>query len=65
MMTEDEELEQTYKLIKMDKYKENWLLKSSELTQMMLEDIIGPDNFISLRLVRLMLISVGVAASRL
>ncbi len=48
IMTEDEELEQTYKLSKSGKSKENWLLETSELTQTMLDNIVGSDNFSSL-----------------
>ncbi|MFW9808038.1 MAG: leucine-rich repeat domain-containing protein [Candidatus Thorarchaeota archaeon] len=44
-MVDDEESEQTYDLWKAD---ENWSLETSELTQTMLEDIVGSGDFSSL-----------------
>jgi Leucine-rich repeat (LRR) protein len=48
IMTEDEDSEQTYKLVKKGDSTENWLLETSELTQTMLDDIASSDNFSSL-----------------
>ena len=48
IMTNDEVSEQTYKLTKKGKSKENWLLDTRELTQTMLDDIIGSNDFSTL-----------------